>query len=98
MARGHRRQDHQEHQPAHAGNVTLATLNVNSYTLRTRRRQAQEELPMPNHDPTRRIPITALMRYYLRLGLLGFSGPIALVGQMEREMVTKRGWITKEEM
>jgi chromate transporter len=38
------------------------------------------------------------VRYYLRLGLLGFGGPVALVGQMEREMVAGRGWVTKDEM
>jgi chromate transporter len=38
------------------------------------------------------------MRYFLRLGLLGFGGPVALVGQMERELVTERGWLTREEM
>ena len=53
---------------------------------------------MPDSDATRRVPITDLVRYYLRLGLLGFGGPVALVGQMEREMVTGRGWVTKEEM
>jgi chromate transporter len=37
-------------------------------------------------------------RYFLRLGLLGFGGPVALVGQMERELVTERGWLTKEQM
>src|SRR5246500_2050828 len=36
--------------------------------------------------------------YFLRLGLLGFGGPVALVGQMERELVAERGWVTKEEM
>jgi chromate transporter len=36
--------------------------------------------------------------YFLRLGLLGFGGPVALVGQMERELVTERGWLTKEQM
>ena len=48
--------------------------------------------------PSRRIPIRELVRYYLRLGLLGFGGPVALVGQMEREMVGERKWLTKEEM
>jgi len=32
--------------------------------------------------PVGRIPIRELVRYYLRLGLLGFGGPVALVGQM----------------
>ena len=48
--------------------------------------------------PSRRIPIRELVRYYLRLGLLGFGGPVALVGQMEREMVSERKWLTQEEM
>jgi chromate transporter len=39
-----------------------------------------------------------VVRYFLRLGLLGFGGPVALVGQMERELVTERGWLTKEQM
>jgi chromate transporter len=39
-----------------------------------------------------------LVPYFLRLGLLGFGGPVALVGQMERELVAERGWLTKEQM
>ena len=39
-----------------------------------------------------------LVRYFLRLGLLGFGGPVALVGQMERELVDEQGWLTKEQM
>src|SRR5215510_13909494 len=58
----------------------------------------QEDPPMPEPDSTRRVPIKELVGYYLRLGLLGFGGPVALVGQMEREMVGARGWVTKEEM
>jgi chromate transporter len=37
-----------------------------------------------------RIPIWDLVRYYLRLGTLGFGGPVALCGQMERELVGER--------
>src|SRR5882757_6604714 len=43
-------------------------------------------------------PIAELVRYFLRLGTLGFGGPVALVGQMERELVNGRGWLTKDEM
>jgi chromate transporter len=39
-----------------------------------------------------------LVIYFLRLGLMGFGGPVALVGQMERELVTERGWLGKDEM
>jgi chromate transporter len=42
--------------------------------------------------------IGEVVPYFLRLGLLGFGGPIALVGQMERELVRERNWLTKEQM
>src|SRR5437667_3313823 len=45
-----------------------------------------------------RIPIRDLVRYFLRLGLVGFGGPVALVGQMERELVGDKKWLTKDEM
>jgi chromate transporter len=51
-----------------------------------------------NNDSTRRGRIGELVPYFLRLGLLGFGGPVALVGQMERELVAERGWLTKEQM
>ena len=42
--------------------------------------------------------IVEVVRYFLRLGLLGFGGPVALVGQMGRELADERGWLTKEQM
>ncbi len=42
--------------------------------------------------------IGELVVYFLRLGLLGFGGPVALVGQMERELVAERKWLTKDQM
>ena len=39
-----------------------------------------------------------LVWYYLRLGALGFGGPVALCGQMERELVQENHWVSKEEM
>src|SRR6202050_558665 len=42
--------------------------------------------------------LTELLVYFLRLGSIGFGGPVALVGQMERELVGERGWLTKEQM
>lgn len=44
-----------------------------------------------------RIPINELVRYYLRLGALGFGGPAALVAQMEQDLVRDRQWVTREE-
>jgi len=36
-------------------------------------------------------------RYFLKLGTLGFGGPIALAGHMQQDLVEQRGWITPEE-
>jgi chromate transporter len=47
--------------------------------------------------PARR-PIGEIVRYFLRLGTLGFGGPVALVGLMEKELVQERQWLTREEM
>jgi len=35
-----------------------------------------------------------LVLYMLRLGTLGFGGPVALVGYMYRDLVEQRGWIS----
>ncbi|MDJ1469236.1 chromate transporter [Xanthocytophaga flava] len=35
--------------------------------------------------------------YFLKLGTLGFGGPVALVGYMHRDLVEKRQWISEEE-
>ena len=37
-----------------------------------------------------------LLRYFLRLGTLGFGGPIALCGYMQRDLVERRRWIAPE--
>ncbi len=39
-----------------------------------------------------------LVFYYLRLGAIGFGGPVALCGQMERELVQERKWLSRDEM
>ncbi|ERJ35708.1 Chromate transport protein ChrA [Burkholderia sp. AU4i] len=36
-----------------------------------------------------------LVGYMLRLGALGFGGPVALAGYMRRDLVDQRGWITE---
>jgi len=36
-----------------------------------------------------------LIRFFLRLGTIGFGGPVALVGYMHRDLVEQRKWITE---
>jgi chromate transporter len=42
--------------------------------------------------------VLELVAYFLRLGTIGFGGPVALCGLMEKELVQGKGWLTKEEM
>jgi len=41
--------------------------------------------------------LRALVLYFLRLGTLGFGGPIALVGYMQRDLVENRKWVSRED-
>jgi chromate transporter len=39
----------------------------------------------------------AFLLYFLRLGTFGFGGPIALAGYMQRDLVERRRWMSKED-
>ena len=41
--------------------------------------------------------LTDFLKYFLYLGTVGFGGPIALVGYMQRDLVEERGWISAED-
>ena len=38
-----------------------------------------------------------IVLYMLRLGSLGFGGPVALIGYMHRDLVEQRRWISEED-
>jgi chromate transporter len=41
--------------------------------------------------------LAELVRYFLRLGAIGFGGPIALAGYMQRDLVERRRWLSKQD-
>ena len=41
--------------------------------------------------------IWQFLLYFLRLGTFGFGGPIALAGYMQRDLVERRRWISKQD-
>jgi chromate transporter len=43
------------------------------------------------------VTVPRLGWYFLRLGTMGFGGPIALAGAMQRALVEERGWISRDE-
>ena len=44
-----------------------------------------------------RYSLSQMVLYMLRLGALGFGGPVALVGYMQRDLVESRNWISQED-
>jgi chromate transporter len=57
----------------------------------------------PRHDdnklvpPVEGVPLSRLVAYFFRLGTVGFGGPIALVGYMQRDLVEDRHWVSIED-
>lgn len=50
---------------------------------------------MSHTDSTPKYTLSQLVGYMLRLGTLGFGGPVALVGYMHRDLVEDRQWISE---
>jgi chromate transporter len=59
--------------------------------------RATAESSSPEGDPQAASSWRAFLLYFLRLGTLGFGGPIALAGYMQRDLVERRRWISKED-
>ena len=43
------------------------------------------------------VSLVGFVAYFLRLGTVGFGGPIALAGHMQQDLVDARGWVRKED-
>ena len=50
-----------------------------------------------HNPPPTPVPLTQFTGYFLRLGTVGFGGPIALAGRMQQDLVDGRGWISQED-
>jgi chromate transporter len=57
---------------------------------------SRERGASPESDPSTP-SLARLAAYFIRLGALGFGGPIALAGYMQRDLVERRGWIALED-
>jgi len=52
---------------------------------------------MSEPAPAKPATLRDILRYFLYLGTFGFGGPIALAGYMQRDLVEKRGWISRKD-
>jgi chromate transporter len=53
----------------------------------------------PSDEATPLVPCSLrdMLGYFLKLGTFGFGGPIALAGYMQRDLVERRRWISKQD-
>src|SRR6266404_4501917 len=59
--------------------------------------QLTRQAPSPEGASTFPYAFRDLLLYFLRLGTLGFGGPIALAGNMQKDLVEERRWISKQD-
>lgn len=52
---------------------------------------------LPTQDTSARGGLVPLVRYFLKLGAVGFGGPPALAGYMHRDLVERRAWVEEDE-
>jgi chromate transporter len=48
-------------------------------------------------EDTSPVGFARVLGYFLRLGAIGFGGPIATVGYMQRDLVERRAWIDRQD-
>ncbi len=51
----------------------------------------------PEPIPAEDVSLFQFTRYFLWLGTVGFGGPIALAGHMQRDLVEERGWVSRQD-
>src|SRR2546425_699330 len=58
---------------------------------------SQMESPSAVQPGSSQARLRDFLAYFLRLGTLGFGGPIALAGNMHKDLVEQRGWISQQD-
>ena len=58
---------------------------------------AEEVSTAPESASAASFTLGSLLQYFLWLGTFGFGGPIALVGYMQRDLVERRTWFSKQD-
>ncbi len=53
--------------------------------------------PTNAETPTTPVGLVPLIGYFLKLGAVGFGGPVALIGFMHRDLVERRRWVQEDD-
>ena len=86
------------HDNNYAGAVTnLNKVEEESPTREPETKPAEPASRVAASDALQTCSLTEFVLYFLRLGALGFGGPIALAGYMQRDLVEERRWLSKQD-
>ncbi len=58
---------------------------------------SRDDIPSVREETAVRCSLREFLSYFLRLGTLGFGGPIALAGHMQKDLVEERKWVSSED-